>query len=147
MTIRSKFNFTAVVAAAALGVLVAACGEQQQPPATSTQSTPGGKATLCATCKVATVQMTTSEAGNFFTPSTIEMGEGDVLRFTLVTGVHNVNFLPDSNPGKSSLPPASDMLQLPGQTKDIELRFGKGTFYFQCDPHAALGMVGTVTVK
>ena len=134
---------------AALGVfaLVVACTEKAQTPASSGQSTPGGKATLCATCKVLTVQMTTSEAGNFFTPSAIDANEGDVIRFTLVTGVHNVNFLPDSNPGKQGLPPATDLLQLPGQTKDIELTFGKGTFYFQCDPHAALGMVAKVTVK
>ncbi|HKS06152.1 MAG TPA: hypothetical protein VJR92_07535, partial [Gemmatimonadaceae bacterium] len=120
---------------AALGIcaLIVACTEKPQTPASSSQSTPGGKAAPCATCKVITVQMTTSEAGNFFTPNAIEANEGDVVRFTLVTGVHNVNFPADSNPGKQALPPVSDMLQLPGQTKDIELSFGKGTFIFQCD--------------
>ena len=44
------------------------------------------------------------------------------------------------------LPPASDMLQLPGQTYDVPLTFGEGTFYFQCDPHVALGMKGHVKV-
>jgi plastocyanin len=39
------------------------------------------------------------------------------------------------------------MLQLPGQTKDILLDFGTGSFYFQCDPHALLGMVGRVNVQ
>ncbi|MBK7908115.1 MAG: hypothetical protein IPJ78_16335 [Gemmatimonadetes bacterium] len=29
---------------------------------------------------------------------------------------------------------------------DVPLTFGTGRFYFQCDPHAALGMVGHVEV-
>jgi plastocyanin len=70
-----------------------------------------------------------------------------VLRFTLQVGVHNVNFLPDSNPGRQNLPKVSDMLQLPGQTHDIKLDFGTGRFYFQCDPHALLGMIGHVKVE
>ena len=100
-----------------------------------------------ATGKVITVQVTTDEKGNYFSPAEIEAKEGDVLRFTLVTGVHNVHFLADSNAGKSGLPPASDMLQLPGQTYDVPLTFGEGTFYFQCDPHVALGMKGHVKVE
>ena len=99
-----------------------------------------------ATGKVITVQVTTDEKGNYFSPAELEAKEGDVLRFTLVTGVHNVHFLADSNPGRSNLPPASDMLQLPGQTYDVPLTFGEGTFYFQCDPHVALGMKGHVKV-
>lgn len=99
-----------------------------------------------ATGKVITVQVTTDEKGNYFSPAEIEAKKGDVLRFTLVTGVHNVHFLADSNAGKSGLPPASDMLQLPGQTYDVPLTFGEGTFYFQCDPHVALGMKGHVKV-
>ena len=91
--------------------------------------------------------MTTTETGSFFEPKKIEAHEGDVLRFTLETGVHNVHFLPDSNPGKQNLPPASDLLQLPGQTKDILLNFGTGHFYFQCDPHALLGMTGKLEVE
>ena len=100
-----------------------------------------------ATGKIITVTATTDEKGNYFSPARIEAHPGDVLRFTLVIGVHNVDFLPDSNAGKSGLPPASEMLQLPGQTVDIPLTFGKGHFYFQCDPHAALGMVGHVEVE
>ena len=91
--------------------------------------------------------MTSTEAGNYFEPKKIEAHEGDVLRFTVGIGVHNVDFLPDSNPGKQNLPPVSDMLQLPGQTKDILLNFGTGHFYFQCDPHALLGMMGHVEVE
>lgn len=97
--------------------------------------------------KVIVVTTTTDEKGSYYTPADIEAHAGDTLRFTLAVGVHNVNFLPDSNPGKAGLPAATDMLQLPGQTIDIPLTFGKGAFYFQCDPHAALGMKGHVKVE
>jgi len=96
--------------------------------------------------KVIVITATTDEKGNYFTPSEIQAHPGDTLRFTLTVGVHNVHFLPDSNAGKTGLPAPSDMLQLPGQAIDIPMTFGKGTFYFQCDPHAALGMKGHVKV-
>ena len=102
--------------------------------------------TPCATCKVIEVTMQSTDKGNYFTPSDIKATKGDILRFKLVIGVHNVNFLPDSNPGKTGLPVAGALLQLPGQTADVLLSFGEGKFYFQCDPHAALGMKGHVTV-
>jgi plastocyanin len=125
---------------------LAACGGEKK-AAESAPAAVAGPAMPCPTCKVIDVTVTTNEKGNFFTPADFEAHEGDVMRVTLVVGVHNVHFLPDSNPGKSNLPPASDMLQLPGQSIDIPLNFGKGKFYFQCDPHAALGMKGHVTVE
>jgi len=39
------------------------------------------------------------------------------------------------------------MLQLPGQTVDIPVNFEPGKYYFQCDPHAALGMKGHLEVE
>lgn len=92
------------------------------------------------------VEMITDETGNYFKPSRIEAERGDVIRFTLTSGVHNVNFLPDSNAGKPGLAPPSDMLQLPGQTYDLRVTIGEGAYYFQCDPHAALGMTGRLEV-
>jgi plastocyanin len=61
--------------------------------------------------------------------------------------VHNVHFLPDSNPGKTGLPPASAMLQLPAQTLDIPVNFKEGHYYIQCDPHALLGMTARLEVE
>ena len=40
----------------------------------------------------------------------------------------------------------SDFLQLPGQTWDLAVKMPAGTYYFQCDPHAALGMKGHLIV-
>jgi hypothetical protein len=36
----------------------------------------------------------------------------------------------------------ADFLQLPGQTWDLAVKMPAGSYFFQCDPHAALGMKG-----
>ena len=100
-----------------------------------------------STGKVIVVEAYSDEKGNYFKPNEIEAHQGDIVRFTLKSGVHNVNFLADSNPGKTGLPPASDMLQLPDQTYDLHVTLAKGHYYFQCDPHAALGMKGKLEVE
>ena len=98
--------------------------------------------------KIIVVQMVTDDQGNNrYDPAEVEAHRGDVIRFTLKTGVHNVNFLPDSNTVKTGLPPASALLQLPGQTIDLKVTLREGKYYFHCDPHAALGMKGRLEVE
>jgi plastocyanin len=97
--------------------------------------------------KVVVVEAYSDEKGNYFKPADFEVHRGDTIRFTLKSGVHNVHFLPDSNPGKSGLPPASDMLQIPDQTWDLPITLAEGRYFFQCDPHVALGMKGHVKVE
>ena len=124
------------------GMIMGACGRNDA--SRSGGAAPAGAA---ATGKIVTVELHSDAAGNYFKPATFEVHRGDVIRFTLKSGVHNVHFLADSNPGKSNLPAASDMLQLPDQTLDIPVNFEPGTYYFQCDPHVALGMKGHVKVE
>jgi len=143
-------------------VFVLACGgkENSSPAAggSETQVTAAGSAagsaagaasaeTVTPTGKTVVVELHSDEQGNYFKPNKFEVHRGDVIRFMLKSGVHNVHFLPDSNPGKVNLPPASDMLQLPDQTLDIPVNLAAGRYYFQCDPHAALGMIGHVEVE
>jgi len=100
--------------------------------------------------KVVAVQMLTDEQGNNrFDPAKFEVHQGDVIRYTLKSGVHNVHFVADSNRTLQGFPAQpSDLLQLPGQTLDVKVtNWKEGTYYFQCDPHAALGMVGHVEVE
>ena len=98
--------------------------------------------------KVIPVELYTDGAGNYFKPAEIHAKRGDVIRYTLKVGVHNVHFLADSNAGKSAYPATpSDFLQLPGQTWDLAVKMPAGSYYFQCDPHAALGMKGRVIVE
>lgn len=93
------------------------------------------------------VEIYSDAVGNYFKPNDLHAKQGDVVRFTLKSGVHNVHFLPDSNTVKTGLPPASDLLQLPDQTYDLVVSLAEGKYYFQCDPHAALGMKGHLEVK
>jgi plastocyanin len=93
------------------------------------------------------VELYTDEKGNYFKPAKFEVHRGDKITFTLMSGVHNVHFLPDSNAGKQGLPPASEFLQLPGQTWEYIVALAPGKYFFQCDPHALLGMVGHLEVE
>ena len=145
----------AVFAASVL--LVTACGGDKggagstETAATATPSpapSSGTEQTPDAGGQVITVQMVTADDGtNRFEPATFDAKKGDVIRYTLKAGVHNVHFVADSNQGKPGLPGPSDMLQLPGQTYDVKVAWEPGSYYYQCDPHALLGMVGRVTVK
>lgn len=136
--------------------LIAGCGgganradtSRAAAPAASPAASAAGPQTPDAGHQVIVIEALTDEQGNnLFRPSSVEAHRGDVLRFTLKAGVHNVHFLPDSNPGKNGLPAASDLLQLPGQTYDVKVTFEPGTYYFQCDPHALLGMKGHLKVE
>ncbi len=98
--------------------------------------------------KVVTVELYSDAIGNYFKPAEVHAKPGDVIRYTLKVGVHNVHFLADSNAGRSSYPQLpSDMLQLPGQTLDFAVKMPAGSYYFQCDPHVALGMKGHLIVQ
>jgi plastocyanin len=147
-----------IVAAAILFTVVASACKQGEKPtgAGSAVAPPPASGAQTGTDlkpddggKVVVVTASTEPDGtNRFTPSEVSVKRGDVIRYTLKVGVHNVNFLPDSNRGKTGLPAApSDLLQLPGQTYDVKVSFAPGTYYFQCDPHALLGMHGHVIVQ
>jgi plastocyanin len=132
--------------------LAAACtsgADREQAPSEGSSPPPATAAapSVKPTGKVIVVEMYTDEKGNYFKPNKFEVHRGDMIRFTLVSGVHNVHFLPDSNPGAKDLPPVSEFLQLPGQTYDYVVSLAPGKYYFQCDPHALLGMVGRIEVE
>lgn len=147
---------THTLSLAAAVALLAACAKKDaatpdgaQSPDTPAASAPAaaGPQTPDAGGKVITVTATTDAQGNnVFQPADFDANPGDVIRYTLGQGVHNAHFLPDSNPGANGLPPAGEMLQLPGQTYDVKVSFAPGTYYYQCDPHALLGMKGHVKV-
>jgi plastocyanin len=96
--------------------------------------------------KVIDVKMTTESDGtNAFEPEALTAKQGDVIRFTLGTGVHNIHFIEAST--GTELPAPSDFLQVPGQVKTFKVTLPAGEYKFQCDPHAALGMTGSLTVE
>lgn len=150
MSTRSAVTRFAFATAA---LLLVACGGEKAP---ATDGTGGGTSSPTAapsnvpkpTGTVITIEMITDDSGNYFKPKEIEAKPGDVLKFVLVAGVHNVHFLADSNPGVPNLPPVSTFAQLPGQEILVPVNFEAGkSYYFQCDPHALLGMVGKLKVE
>ncbi len=147
----NDFIHRRALSALALGatILTLACGKDTKTNTDGSPDAAGQKASSskAGSGKAIVVTLTSDATGNTFTPNEIVANKGDTVRFTIGVGVHNVNFLPDSNPGKTGLPKASDMLQLPGQTYDLPVTFASGRYYFQCDPHALLGMKGHLTVK
>ena len=99
------------------------------------------------TGQVIEVKMVTDGATNHFVPAEVTAKKGDVIRFVLESGVHNVSFAADPNAAAAGLPSPSPFLQQPGQTYDVAVTFPAGKYAFQCDPHAMLGMVGSLTVQ
>ena len=125
-----------------------ACGDKEAAPATPAgDAAPVAAPAVAPTGTVVEIKAITDDQGNRFEPSEVEVHPGDVLRVVLVSGVHNLSFPADKNSGASGLPGPSDMLQLPGQTLDVPVTFGLGEYFFQCDPHAALGMTGKLEVE
>jgi plastocyanin len=102
--------------------------------------------TVEATGTVIEVKMVSGGNGELFTPADITAQRGDVIRFVLEAGVHNVAFPADKNPAGVTLPAASAYLQIPGQKHDVIVDMPAGVYNYHCDPHAVLGMVGTLTV-
>lgn len=136
-------------------VLLAACGGDAPSPNTDEDNDADDTAELsesagilpARTGTVHTIEMIMDDSGNYFKPAEVTAKPGDVLKYVLVSGVHNVHFVADSNPGVVGLPPAGPMLQLPGQTDEVVVpdAVGKRLFVW-CDPHALLGMIGHINV-
>ena len=142
------FGTTVLGAACGGGSGGDAAGGGTPTPTPSTQPTSGGPQSPDAGGKVIVVEMMTdAEGNNRFSPNEFEAHQGDVIRFTLVQGVHNAHFVADSSPGVQGLPPVGQLLQVPGQTEDVKVTWAPGRYFFQCDPHALLGMVGRVKVE
>lgn len=135
---------TTPLAALLLAAALAACGGADAPAAPA-----GGAAKAGAPAGAPAVEIemkSTPGVGEVFAPADVTVKRGDVVRFRLVSGVHNASFPAQKNPAGAALPAATPYLQAPGQTHDVAIDLPAGTYHFQCDPHAALGMVGTVIV-
>lgn len=121
------------------------------PAATVTPATDAGTSAAVAPAaggQVIEIEMTmTGPDGNpAFVPAKVTAKQGDVLRFVNKDNVHNVHFTKANNPAAATLPPPSPYLTQPGQTYELKVELPAGTYDYICDPHAAMGMVGQVTV-
>jgi plastocyanin len=97
--------------------------------------------------RIVTILMIRDSAGMRFSPSRIVAHRGDTLHFVNGAGRHNVDFVADSNPRNVALPAATPPLEKAGATVDIPVDLPSGRYYFQCDAHAEMGMVGHLIVE
>jgi plastocyanin len=85
-----------------------------------------------------------------FEPAIAVAQRGDTVRFIETAGVmHNVHFTKQARGANLGRAAAGPYLTTKGQTYDVVIdgRFAEGTYEYVCDPHAAIGMKGTLVVK
>ena len=128
-------NFMRIVALAGVALHLTACAGDRPDAAGRNRGS------------VVEIRMVSDESGNRFEPASVAVRRGDVLRFTLVSGIHNASFPAERNPGKAGLPAPTELLQAARQTRDVPLDLPPGEYTYQCDPHVAMGMIGKVVVK
>ena len=138
--------------------LLAACGgggDQKAEPASQAAPDAPSAGNDAASPSVAaggdtvTVRVVTTDngAGGRFEPAAVTAKRGDVLRFVGDGGAaHNISWPAAENPAGATLPAMSAYLTADGQGVDEVVNLPPGTYTFQCDPHLATGMKGTLTV-
>lgn len=81
---------------------------------------------------------------NVFTPANLTIEVGDIVEWTCTQGSHNVNGTTATFPSN----PESFGNSVAPATWTYPYTFNTvGTYDYQCDPHQALGMIGTITVN
>lgn len=78
-----------------------------------------------------------------FDPEELTVAVGDTVTWEWGSGGHNVN--PQSQPADANWQGEQDLLER-GAVHEHTFEVA-GTYEYQCDPHAASGMVGTVIVE
>jgi plastocyanin len=162
------------VALVSSAVVLGACGGGEKKPeapaaapaaATAAAPVASGPVTIGTpapiTGKTVEIKMVGDAQGYRFEPKDVTINTGDALKFVVVSmGPHNVAFDPaklppdvrtqlDANYGADKMAELSSNLKMnPGD--NIVISFGKikpGVYEFNCTPHLAMNMRGTVTVK
>lgn len=139
-------------------VALAACGGGDAPDTTAEAPdavvvapapAAGAPAATAGTGDTVTIRMLTTQNGaaGAFEPAEISAKRGDVLRFVSDGGAaHNVSWPASDNPAGAALPAPSAYVVSADQPVDQTVEVGPGSYNFQCDPHAAMGMKGKLTV-
>ena len=136
--------------AVVLAMLGAACGKSQSPGASATQ--PTTSPSLITSPPVATsppaspsssptpagsVTLKQGSGGFVFTPSALTVKKGETITVSNVgTASHTFTIN-----GKGI-----NVINSPGQSQSVTIALAPGTYPFVCTFHAALGMMGVLTV-
>ena len=170
-----RFYGIAVLAGAA--VLGACGGEKQPvadttAATTSAATTPaattpeagapaaGAVAAAPATGTTHEVKMIGDAKGYRFEPADLTIKQGDAIKFIMVSGgPHNVAFLNLTDPttkaqlnanmpGQHMAEDSSPLLMNPNEAYTISFaKIPAGKYDYDCTPHAAMGMKGTITIQ
>ena len=84
-------------------------------------------------------------SSNVFTPDNIDIVVGQTVTWTRLSGFHNVDGSTDTypnNPDSFFSGPASS-----GWSSFSYTFTEPGHYYYQCNPHVSMGMIGTITVS
>ncbi|HVF39827.1 MAG TPA: plastocyanin/azurin family copper-binding protein [Gemmatimonadaceae bacterium] len=144
----------------AVGVDTTATPATATPGTTPTPAT-GGTATMAAiTGTTHEVKMVGDAQGYRFEPANITVKAGDGIKFTMVSGgPHNVAFDPATVPADVQAQLDANISEKMGQLssamkmnagESITVSFANikpGNYPFNCTPHLAMNMKGTVTVQ
>jgi plastocyanin len=151
-----KHSIAAFVCGPALLVALVACGGgDAQPSGGQSAAAPPAPASVpdagpaTPTGTIIEVRMVTTMGGGSgeYQPGTITARRGDVIRFVNDgSAAHNISMPAALNPGRGNLPPPSPYLVSAGEEYDLAVNLAPGTYEFQCDPHMAMGMKGTLVV-
>lgn len=135
------------------------------PAATPAEGAPaagaaGEVAAAPATGTTHEVKMIGDATGYRFDPADITVKQGDAVKFIMVTGgPHNVAFLNLTDatvkaqlnanmPGQHMAEDSSPLLMQPNEAYTISFaKIPAGKYDFDCTPHAAMGMKGSITVQ
>jgi len=127
---------------------------------TTTTATTTGSTTAAApiTGKTVEVKMIGDGSTYKFDPAEVTIKQGDAIKWVMVSGgPHNVAFIDTPDAAKAQLSAnmpqqmkdlTSPMMMTPNETYIVS--FGKvpaGTYNYHCEPHAAMGMKGKITVQ
>ena len=96
------------------------------------------------------VTMVDKPGGHFaFEPAAFSVQRGDTVRFVQAsTAPHDVHFTKTPKGAKLGSAAAGPYVIASGATYNlvVDAHFVDGTYEFVCDPHASVGMQGTMTV-
>jgi len=157
------------IALATSAFILTACGGGDSQPAADSAAAPAVAPTTEAPAATAgtpapitgtthEINMVGDEKGYRFEPANITVKAGDGIKFNMVSGgPHNVAFDPATIPADvkdqlfANMPNSTDgsspMFMNAGESWTLSLgNIKPGNYDFNCTPHLAMGMTGTITV-
>ena len=166
-----RFNGIALVAGA-MAIVACAGGEKKTETTTTTTDTAAAAATTTSTATTAgstaamapitgktyEIKMIGDGTTYKFDPAETTLKQGDGVKFIMVTGgPHNVAFIDTPAAAQSQLSAnmpnqmkelTSPMMMTPNETYTVSFaNVPAGVYNVQCEPHAAMGMKGKITVQ